>query len=240
MELEEVENLASSVGKESESSGGSRTRRPSITEVSEGTAEVLIQFLESEDVADFTIPFSPDADVSDVKDIPDEWLEGLDLPEGCETLTVADLFGLDLSEYDYFGNPPRGQSDGDSDDPIDTEWKERGYKGNGNLIHDIKVAVNGNYCQEIQERLAEGYPEASEDNPEVIIAVTIPTKGDSLFDDMGEGIDLEYSRRQYARFYVQDADSTPERAIRYRQKAGQITEDEADQLVDSLDGDTEE
>lgn len=230
-----VEGMASMLESEEETNKRDTTRKPSITDVHTGAVELILSHLEpGEDGGSLNrvyLPYGPGADVEKVGDIPDEIQEALELPEGMDTFTFADLFGIEMGEYDYFGNPPRGSSNDDAKDPIDEEWSDAELKGNGDLINDAKTALNGHYCQEIQDRLAIAHSDAGEDDPAVIVAITIPANSSPLVSDSEEGFDRELKRRQYVKMYVQDAKKSGKRAIEYRSESGEISPDERDRLL---------
>lgn len=236
----DVSGMASMVESEEETTSSSRTRKPSITDVHPGAVELILSHLEPEEdggsLNRVYLPYGPGADVDSVGDIPEKVADALDLPEEMDTFTFADLFGIDMGNYDYFGNPPRGSSNGDAKDPIDEEWSNAELKGNGDLINDAKTALNGHYCQEIQDRLAINHPDANEDMPAVIVAITIPAASSPLVADTEEGFERELKRRQYVKMYVQDSDTSGERALKYRNEVGDITSDERDRLIAEMNG----
>lgn len=241
----ELDGLATRVREQGNDTSTNNTRSVSIEEPEPGVVELVLSHLEPEEpgarLRDMVIPYGPGANVDNIPEIREEVKDVLDLPEDMDTFTFADLFQVDMSDYDYFGNSPRGNSNGEAEDPVDEQWKQADLKGNGNLINDCKTVLNGHNCQEIQERLAIDYPDADEDSPEVIIAVRILPRGDELVEDTDEGLEREKARRQYARFYVQDSDTAGKRALKYRHEVGDIeSEAKKEELVAKMNGEWEE
>lgn len=207
-------------GEESTSGGSGGVRAPVIDTVDPGVAELVFQLLEQATGNEFEVwAFDDDAE-SDGKVVTENIAEALGLPEDVETFSFEDFFQVDMSDYDYFGNPPR-ERDEEGNTEIPDDWKE--MTGNGAILKDAKVALNGNYAAEIQERF--GSDDADEDNPEVMVAIRIG-KASKHEDD--------YEQRQHAVFYIQETDMTPKRVLKARKDVEDITESEYEERLEAL------
>jgi len=206
-------------GEERSSSAGSRTRKPAIEEVDPGAAELIFQLLEQATGNEFEVwAFDDDAE-EDGKVVSEEIAEALGLPDELETFSFEDFFQVDMSEYDYFGNPPRKRDD-EGNTEIPEEWRE--MTGNGQILADAKTALNGNYVEEIQERFASD--EASVEDPEVMVAIRIG-KANKHDDDL--------EQRKHAVFYIQETDTTPKRVAKARKDVGDLTESEYEEWLEA-------
>lgn len=205
-------------GTERSTSGGESVRTPVIEDVDEGVTELIFSLLERATGNEFEVwAFDDDAE-EDGKVVSEEIIEALGLPEDVETFSFEDFFQVDMSGYDYFGNPPRVRDD-EGNTEIPEEWKD--LTGNGAIINDAKTALNGNYAGEIQERF--GGDDASAENPDVMVAIRIG-KASNYEDNL--------EQRKHAVFYIQDTEMTPKRMAKARMEVGEITEEEYEEWLE--------
>lgn len=206
-------------GEERSTSGRTRVRAPAIEDVDPGVAELIFELLEQATGNEFEVWAFDGAAEDDGKLVSDGIAEALGLPDDVETFSFEDFFEVDMSEYDYFGNPPRVR-DEDGKTEIPEEWKE--MTGNGAILNDAKTALNGHFAAEIQERF--GSEDATVEDPEVMVAIRIG-KSNKHEDD--------YEQRQHAVFYVQETDMTPKRVAKARKDVGEITESEYEEWLEA-------
>jgi len=216
----EVDDLVTGTGTQKSTSGSSRQRAPSVEKPDESVVELLFNLVDNEEIG-YEIEvfaFAEDAE-ADGRVISAELADELGLPEAVETFSFEDFFGIDMSEYDYFGNPPRKRDD-EGNTEIPEEWRE--MTGNGQILADAKTALNGNYVEEIQERFASD--EASVEDPEVMVAIRIG-KANKHDDDL--------EQRKPAVFYIQETDTTPKRVAKARKDVGDLTESEYEEWLEA-------
>jgi len=223
----EVENLVTGTGEQTSSSGTQRKRTPSVGEPDESVVQLLLSLLDDEEkgyeVEIFA--FSEEAEEAG-KVFSEEQKEQLGLPEDVNTMSWEDLFGLDVSDYEYVSYPKRDRGeDGVTyvDDMDSSDFT-------GDLTGDTKKALNGHYAEEIQQIF--GSDGASPDNPTHEVAIRCGKQSEHDDDFL--------KARKYQRFYVRSADTTPKNVIKARQAGGEISESEAEKLLDELEEESEE
>ncbi len=227
MEGIDISEAVTRTGEEKTSSGGSRRRTPSVDKPHDGVFELLTALLSDEEAHEEIEVYAFEEDAKeDGKVIPQEVSEQLDLPEEVETFSWEDFFQLDLSDYEYVSYPKRKRGEDESGyvDDMDASLFT------GDLTGDTKKALNGHYAGKIQEVF--GPEDASADNPKVEIAIRAGRKSDHG-DDFLEA-------RKYQRLYVRSADTTPENVIKARRAVGELSDEEAEELLEELEDESEE
>jgi hypothetical protein len=217
--LDALDDAVVDHGEESTSSGGSRSRRPSVDKPPEGAARLLFDLLADDDAnEDVTlVAFADDAEEQG-RMIPEGVVEAYDLPDSVTTFSWEDLLGLDLSGYEYVGYPPRDR--GGESATYEEGWDTSDFTGD--ITGDTKDVLNGYFAEEIQERF--GVEGADEDNPSVAIAIRVPPK--SKYDG-----DFE-EQHKHQRIYIQDAATSALSVLKARRDVGHIEDSEFEKLAD--------
>lgn len=150
---------------------GDSSSGPSIPDIDEGVADLIMDAIEQKGGLMEIPAFSEDA-----PDFKEAYVEHYGLDD-VATLSVEDLFGYDWSEYDYVGTPPVVNSDKLTDDELEQLTDDEKYKSDGDLkayvikpdyaeqFRDAKVlkggttpiskAINGLFGEEVAERFGE-------------------------------------------------------------------------------------
>jgi hypothetical protein len=214
-------------GQAESSSSGQRKMRPSVGEPHTGVVEIILSLLEDDSTHQEIEVFAFQDDARDAgKVIPEEVHKELNLPDEVDTFSWGDFFGMDLSEYEYVGYPPRDrEGEGVT---YEEGWDLSEFTGD--LTGETKTVLNGHFADEIQERF--GPEEASADEPVVEVAIRCGRESDH--DDSFE------EAHKYQRFYIRETDKTPERVLKQRMKAGDISESEYEELVAQYQDESED
>lgn len=195
---------------DSKSKGGSRTRR--IEQLHDGAVEIMFTFLDDADKNELPA-FDSKAEELGLE-IDEEVREELDLDDGIQYYSFESLFQADIGHLDYFGNPKRNRHD-DGSTSIPEKWSK--MTGDGKLIKDSKVALNGNHYQDIQSRFSDKLGVGEGEEVEIAVGM-----GDS------DSHDDPLEQRQYFTFWIRSTDATVGRNIEAREEVNELTADEAD------------
>lgn len=219
-----IDEAVTNEGEEKTYSTGERARKPQIEDLHEGVATLIFELLSQAEGQEFEVKAFADDAEEEGRVLSEELKEELELPDEVETFSFEDFFQVDMSEYDYFGNPPRERTDEGTSIP--EEWSER--KGNGAIINDAKNVLNGYYAGPIQERF--GGEEATAEEPDVYVAIRSGKK---------KNHESPLEQRQHAVFYVQDTDNTAKYTMEAREAVGEITESELEEWLDGWEDNEE-
>jgi hypothetical protein len=228
IEVDEVNSLITGSGKDRSSSTSSRTPSPTAEEPDAGLVEFILDMLAENNGEIEVFAFARHAEENG-RSIPDSIREAYGIDDDVETLSWEDIFGLDLSEYEYVGYPPRNR-EGDSVTYAEG-WDSSDFTGD--LTGDTTKVFNGHYAGLIQERFAEN-EEADEDNPTHELAIRVGRESDHSSDSDDEpfdGSDFENAHR-YQRLYIRSTDHTKGRVLDSRQYVGELTESEVEEMTD--------
>ncbi len=209
----------------SSSSGGSYT--PTVADVPEGVAQLVIDAIEHKGGANqcVELPAFP----ADAPDLSEDYQDHYDLSDA-ETMSVADIFGFDWDGVDFVGTIPLAKSEDLSDEELDTLTAEEKLKSDG----DLKAYVpDPEYAQSFRDANV---------NDSVITAISKGLNGhhsDTIAEAFGEdtyisvgvGKDRNHGgdkveSRQYVSFLVSDSTNAAFNRQKAAKDAGEISEEE--------------
>ena len=221
---------------ETTTSDTSTSSTPDVVEPVEGAVELILDALESKGKL---VEFSAFAE--DAPDVAEQYREYYGIPDDVETLSVEELFGLDLDGYDLVGTKPLTLEDNLSDEQLEMltedehlkqngdpkkyvvkpEYAEqlRGLKSNDGITQTVFRAINGRYGDLIDEKFGEGK------------AVKVG-KGKSRLHD-----DDDVEAMKFLHFTVTDNDGDISRRFEAAVDADELEQEEADELVEDYTGD---
>ncbi len=204
-------------------SGDSTSSGPSIPDVSEEVAQLVIDAIQQKGGL-IEIP----AFAEGAPDFPDQYADYYGIEE-VETLSVEELFGQSWGDYDYIGTPPVTASENLTDDEKDQLTDDQRYKANGdekkyvlkpeyseafdgaNVLKGgttpISKALNGYFS----EKVVEAFGEDSK------ISVG---KGKKRNHD-GDSVEAQ----KYVAFWTSDSETAAKKRQKARMQAGEISEE---------------
>lgn len=215
----DIGGLTHSVEEESTSEGGrDYTRKPKVDVPDESVARLLVDLLTNDD-GDLVkrveiFAFAEDAREND-KVVNEAVREHYGLSDSVETLSWEDIFGVDCSEFQFVGYPPRDRSG--SNTTYKDGWTLSDFSGD--ILGDTKTLLNGHHCDVIQSGLFGEEHDCL--NPGGIVAIS--SGRTSRFDD-----DFEKAKK-FVEIRPLTTDKARETAIDNQVEAGRITESEAEE-----------
>lgn len=197
---------------------------PSIPDVSEGVAQLVIDAIQQKGGLMEIPAFSRDA-----PDFQEAYADHYDLPD-VETLSVEDLFGYDWSDYDYVGTPPVTESEELSDEELEQLTDDEKFKSDG----DLKAYV-------IKPDFAEDFRDA-----DVLKGGTTPISkainglfGEAVVEAFGEDSKVSVGKGKkrnhdgdaveamtHVAFWVSDSETAPFKRKKAANQAGRISDEE--------------
>lgn len=215
----------------SQSAGSSGSSGPTIPDISEGVANLIIDAIQQKGGL-MEIP----AFARDAPDFQESYAEHYDLPD-VETLSVEDLFGYDWSDYDYVGTPPVTSSENLTEEELDQLTDDEKYKSNG----DLKAYV-------IKPDFAEDFRGAN-----VLKGGTTPISkainglfGEAVVEAFGEDSKVSVGKGKkrnhdgnaveamtHIAFWVSDSETAPFKRKKAANQAGRISDEELSEWAEA-------
>jgi len=226
--MSEIPQFDEGINSETKSqSSGSGSSGPSIPEVSEGTAQMIIDAIVQKGGENGVVELS--AFSADAIEIPEKYAEHYDFGDA-EKLSVEDLFDRDWSDYDVIGAPPVTASKNLSDEEKEMLTDEQLYKSDGDekqyvikpeYAEDfaglkvlkggttpISKAINGRFSDLVVEAFGEDFK------------VTVGKGKQSMHD--GDAVEAQ----KYISFRVSDSETAQYKRQKARNEVGELSDED--------------
>lgn len=195
---------------------------PSIPDIHEDVAQMIVDAIESEGGL-IEIP----AFAADAPDFPEEYAEYYEGIEA-ETLSVEDLFGNDWSQYDYIGTPPVVASEKLTDEQKETLTDDQLLKNDGD---EKKYVIKPEFAEQLQDAdiLKGGTTPISKSINGRFSALVTDAFGEDSKVSVGKGKKRNHNNnpveaQKYVAFWVSDSETAALKRQKARMEAGEIEE----------------
>lgn len=223
---------------ESETTTNTTTTKstPDVINPVDGAVDLILDALESKGKLVEFAAFAADA-----PDLKQDYVDYYGIPESVDTLSIEELFGIDMDGYDLVGTKPLTASENLSDDELEQLEDGEKFKKDGDLK---KYVVKPEYADQLRGL------KSHDGITKVVFRAINGRFGDTIDEKFGEGFAIKVGKgksrlhgdddveaMKFLHFTKSDNDGDIKRRFEAAVDADEMTEEEADELVEDYTSD---